>query len=158
MFRRRSRAPRRAKPPSWSTPWRATRVLIEHADPVVRADLQTRLRADGYDPIGCGGPSEREYCPLLAHEPCPAVTQADVVVSGLVDERSGRLIASTILDKYPGRPLLLTGDRRTLAVVGSRLLARGAHLVPEGVETGPAIDRPSQTADPGGSGGPLGET
>jgi hypothetical protein len=122
MFRRRSRTTRApAPPPSWSTAWRGERVLVEHADPEVREELLSDLRARGYDPIGCGGPAAREHCPVLSQEPCPAVQQADAVVTGLVDDRPGRMIARAMLDLAPGRPLLVTGAYEVTADLDPQL-------------------------------------
>ena len=120
MFRRRPRTTP-PPPPSWSTVWRAARVLVEHADPEVRAELVADLRARGYDPIGCGGPTERDQCPVLSQEPCPAVQQADAVVTGLVDDRPGRMMARTMLDLAPERPLLVVGSPEVVANLEPRL-------------------------------------
>jgi hypothetical protein len=133
MFWRRSHTTL-APPPSWSTVWRGTRVLVEHADPVVREELVDDLRARGYDPIGCGGPADRGQCPVLSQEPCPAVQQADAVVTGLVDDRPGRMIARTMLDLAPGRPLLLAGSPEVIAGLEPELRRRAVELRADAIE------------------------
>ena len=133
MFWRRSRtAP--SPPPSWSTVWRGERVLVEHADPAVREEVVSDLRAKGYDPLGCGGPAERDYCPVLGQEPCPAVQQADAVVTGLVDNRPGRMIARSMLDLAPGRPLLVAGSPEVIADLEPDLQRRAVELQAPAIE------------------------
>ena len=85
------------------------RVLIEHADPDTRQRLETGLRAHGYDTLACPGPGQRGGCPLLGQTICPAVAQADLVVTGLADDGPGRVVATTIGYHYPDRPLLIEG-------------------------------------------------
>lgn len=75
-------------PPSWpDEPATGRRVLVEHPDPSVRTILQRDLTERGYDVLTCGGPrpvgEPHAPCPLLRQAPCPAVEDADVVVSGL---------------------------------------------------------------------------
>jgi hypothetical protein len=127
MFRRRSRSTRAPDPPRWSTGYSGARVLIEHEDPVIRAELAEGLRERGYDPLTCGGPGEQDWCPLLGQEPCPAAAQADVVITGLVRDRSGRRIAHTILDNYPGHRLIVDAPPETLDELDPELRARAVH-------------------------------
>jgi hypothetical protein len=133
MFWRRPRTTP-APPPSWSTVYNGRRVLVEHADPEVREELLGDLRARGYDPIGCGGPAERDHCPVLSQEPCPAVQQADAVVTGLVDDRPGRMIARTMLDLAPDRPLLVAGSPEVLADLEPQLQRRAVEPRADAIE------------------------
>ena len=96
-------------PPAWEARTGRRRVLIEHADAATRQRLETGLRARGYDTLSCPGPGQRDGCPLLGQTICPAVAQADVVVTGLADDGPGRVVATTILYHYPDRPLLIEG-------------------------------------------------
>ena len=141
MFWRRSPRTAPSPPPSWSTVWRGERVLVEHADPDIREQLLSTLRARGYDPIGCGGPAERDHCPVLSQEPCPAVQQADAVVTGLVDERAGRMIARTMLDLAPGRPLLVVTSPEVAATLDPDLQRRAVDA--QGRTIGAALDEAS---------------
>ncbi len=133
MFWRRARTTP-SPPPSWSTVWNGRRVLVEHADPRVREELLSDLRTRGYDPIGCGGPAERDQCPVLGQEPCPAVQQADAVVTGLVDDRPGRMIAHAMLDLAPDRPLLVTGSPEVIADLDPQLQRRAVELRGDAIE------------------------
>lgn len=96
-------------PPAWGPSSGRPRVLIEHADPDTRARLEAELRARGLDTLACPGPGQRGGCPLIGQTVCPAVAQADVVVTGLADDGPGRVVATTIRYHYPERPLLIEG-------------------------------------------------
>lgn len=96
-------------PPGWEAGTGRGRVLIEHPDAATRQRLETGLRARGYDTLACPGPGQRDGCPLLGQTICPAVAQADVVVTGLADDGPGRVVATTIHYHYPDRPLLIEG-------------------------------------------------
>lgn len=108
---------RGSEPPAWGARTGQRRVLIEHADAGTRQRLESGLRARGYDTLACPGPDQRDGCPLLGQTICPAVAQADVVVTGLADDGPGRVVATTIRYHYPDRPLLIEagpGVRRNL--------------------------------------------
>lgn len=107
--RRRHRSREVTEEPRWSTARVRPRVLVEHADGAVGDHLVAGLRQRGYDALGCEGPDEQTPCPLLQGRPCAAVEQADAVVTGLVDEATGRAIATAIHSSHPDRPLLMEG-------------------------------------------------
>lgn len=99
---------RRPDPPSWGrAPWTRPRVLIEHGDPVARDVLGTSLSERGYDVLMCAGPADEHDCPLLRSEPCPAVEDADVVVTGLLGTDRGRRIAQRIREDHPDHRMVV---------------------------------------------------
>lgn len=115
-------------PPAWEARTGRRRVLIEHPDAATRQRLETALRDRGYDTLACPGPGQRDGCPLLGQTICPAVAQADVVVTGLAEDGPGRVVATTIRYDYPGRPLLIEGGpevrRRLDPVLHDHLVER----------------------------------
>lgn len=105
MWGRRTDPETAAGPPAWG-PEAGPRVLLEHRDVVVQDVLREALEGAGFDVRTCGGPEGRG-CPVLRQEPCPAVEEADVVVSGLVGTTLGRVIARRVRRRHPDRPLLV---------------------------------------------------
>lgn len=87
--------------PAWGPERAGTRVLLEHPDGAVRTVLQGRLAELGYDVLTCAGPEGDVGCPLLRQQPCPAVDEADVVVTGLVNGLVGRMITRRIRRRRP---------------------------------------------------------
>jgi len=120
-------------PPSWldvTTGRGKAQVLVEHPDPAVRDLLARGLTQHGYRTVTCAGPGTdqpRALCPLLADEPCPAVSGADAVVFGL-DQRdpdsrrvldrlhemhdSGRILR--VIDPHPALRANLANSQHTL--------------------------------------------
>lgn len=107
------------RPPGWTTPWRGPRVLVEHVDDGVREELTTGLLDREYDVIGCAGPRDassrgasparRRSCPLVEGQACPAVDDADAIVTGLLDTETGRQIAKEAQRQRPNALLILEG-------------------------------------------------
>lgn len=116
----------RSQPPRWVTPRSRPRVLVEYADDAVRGHLLRGLRLRGYDALGCPGPDARATCPLLHDRPCPAVAEADAVVTGLVARPPGRAIATIIHALAPDRPLIAEGTQLMLHGLDERLQATPA--------------------------------
>ena len=75
----------RSKPGLRVTP----RILVEHPDPVRRAQAAKALAKAGYDVTTCSGPivfdgsQPHVGCELLRNGPCPFVEDAEVVLCGL---------------------------------------------------------------------------
>lgn len=102
----------RRVPPRWETTARGRRVLVEHTDPRVREALALRLEEHGYRVLTCPGP-DRDMgvtCPVLRDATCPAVEEADAVISALdpTDPTSGALVEG-IHRTRPHLPVL-TGE------------------------------------------------
>lgn len=104
----------RSEAPTWAGEPVRTRILVEHPDPTVRDVLQRDLVAEGYEVLACGGPRPEDdraaSCPLLRQQPCPAVTGADVVVSGLsLTDHVSRIVLRRITRN--SRPPLILAAR-----------------------------------------------
>lgn len=106
------RRPPKPDVPAWPAERTGTRVLLEVSDPGVREGLERGLSAKGYQVLTCGGPDLDPdvgvTCPVLRQERCPAVSDADVVVSTLSLTRPvTRMIQRRIARE--GRPPLILG-------------------------------------------------
>ncbi len=81
-------------------------MLVEHADGAVRGVVARELTQLGYDVRTCGGPRDEVACPVLQQQPCPAVQGTDVVVTGLLHDSRGRVIARRIRQHHPDVDLI----------------------------------------------------
>ena len=90
----------------WPFPERP-RVLIEHPDPDAGLELAAALRSAGFAVAICRGPNGTARCPVHKLEPCVIVEGADVVVSALDLERSGRDVLEGLRTRYPDTPLVV---------------------------------------------------
>lgn len=115
------------EPAAW-TETGLPRVLIEHPEAVVRRELDRDLRDAGYDVTTCGGPGSGWACPELRQEPCPAVAGADVVVTGLVGTRLGRVIARRVRRERPELPVIVEATDRMARQFGDDVST--AHVFP----------------------------
>lgn len=97
----RQRPRKSSPPPSWDEQARSRRVLVEHCDGAIRNVLKRELTELGYEVRTCGGPKDGVSCPVLRQQTCPAVEGTDVVVTGLLNDRLGRLIARRIRRHHP---------------------------------------------------------
>ena len=68
------------------------RAVVEDADPAGRRNAERELRRAGYEVLGCCGPETlaRRRCPVEEGEACPAISDADLVITTLRDA-TGRL-------------------------------------------------------------------
>ena len=86
------------------------RVLVEDTELGPRRELERRLRKEGYDVVGCCGPEtlSRQRCPIEELGPCPAVSEADVVVTVLRDD-TDRLpqVLAGIRAQHPEVPVVV---------------------------------------------------
>lgn len=86
------------------------RIVIEDADPDARQRAARALRRSGYQVAVCGGPDtlSRRRCPLEEGSRCPAVSDADVVISSLPsdDPRQAAVIAA-IRERFPTTPVIV---------------------------------------------------
>jgi hypothetical protein len=106
--------PRRTPPagvPHFTTEARGrTRVVVEDVDEPSRLASERILRKAGFDVVGCGGPEtiSRRRCPLEEGMECPAISDADVIVTALRlgADRMARVVAG-IRDRYPDTPLVV---------------------------------------------------
>ncbi len=84
------------------------RVLVEDTDTTRRLTTERRLRAAGYEVIGCTGPASlsRGRCPVEETRECPGVAAAEVVLSVLRDDRD-RLpqVVAGIREQHPELPV-----------------------------------------------------
>lgn len=109
----------RRVPPRWETDARGRRVLIEHRDPRVREVLALRLEEHGYRVLTCPGPDAEDAgvsCPVLCDATCPAVEEADAVISALdpTDPTSSALVEA-IHRTHPHLPVLTGTDLHVTA-------------------------------------------
>lgn len=89
-------------PPAWGPEGTGKqRVLFEHQDGAVREVMARELSELGYEVRTCGGPRDGIGCPVLQQQSCPAVEGADVVVTGLLHDTRGRIIARRIRQHHP---------------------------------------------------------
>jgi hypothetical protein len=104
-----------------------TRVLFEHPDDHVREIISDKLQERGYEVLTCSGPgtpgSGQLSCPLLQQERCPAVSGADVIVSGLpLREPIARLILRRTKRDARGRPVIVVASQREADAHGNGLI------------------------------------
>ena len=91
---------------------RATRLLIESDDPYgAMADALAFVDA-GFDVVVCGGPATGETCPALDGQPCPLVTDADVVLNAVSDTKSQAAIADAVRATATDIPVVVRVARR----------------------------------------------
>jgi DNA-binding NtrC family response regulator len=93
-----------------------TRVLVVHHDPDMADQEADSLRRLGYTPIQCAGPSYWS-CPILAGEPCPAVTDADVLVYDVWStgsSESGKVLIEELRELHPDIPLVVVDQGMAL--------------------------------------------
>lgn len=86
------------------------RVLVEDADLDARRDLERRLRGEDYEVIGCCGPEtlSRRRCPIEERGVCPAVAEADVVVTTLRDDTARQAdVLAGIRAQHPQLPVVV---------------------------------------------------
>lgn len=106
--------------PAFTTRRTRPRVVVEDRDLVSRRTLERRLRAEGYDVVGCCGPESlsRRRCPLEEGGTCAAIAEADVVVTALRSDtdRQPRVLAG-IREQHPDLPVVV----RAPAPVAHRL-------------------------------------
>jgi hypothetical protein len=83
---------RPARVPQFTSGGDRPRAVVEDADPTGRRATERELRREGWEVLGCCGPETlaRRRCPVEEGRGCPAVRDADLVVTTLRDER-GRL-------------------------------------------------------------------
>jgi hypothetical protein len=87
----------------------AVRVVVEIPDAGDRWVASELLTAAGYEVVSCGGPSDlHRACPIELGEGCPAIADADVVVSSLRADvaRHGGILAG-LRARYPETPLIV---------------------------------------------------
>jgi hypothetical protein len=75
-------------------PWR---LLVESPDPVMAISDFDAYRRAGFDVTVCEGPvGDAGECPVVRGEPCPLVTEADVVLFDLDSDppRRGEMLAA----------------------------------------------------------------
>lgn len=89
--------------PRWGHEGRP-RALVEHPVGAVRERLAEDLRRRGYAVLTCAGPEAGTGCPELVQWACPAVEEADLVVSSFDDLR-GRMVVRRIRSRHPERVL-----------------------------------------------------
>jgi hypothetical protein len=85
------------------------RVVVEIPDPGDRWVASKLLTEAGYEVVSCGGPSDLDQrCPIELGEGCPAIADADVVVSSLRADvvRHGGILAG-VRARYPDTPLIV---------------------------------------------------
>jgi DNA-binding NtrC family response regulator len=93
-----------------SEPTEQVRVVIEHTDDAARFVEERVLRDAGYEVVGCGGPGELPgaACPVTLGGDCPAVAEADIVVTSFrVESRAGAEILRALRRRYPEVPLVV---------------------------------------------------
>jgi hypothetical protein len=86
------------------------RVLFESADGGERWAAGVVLAEAGYEVVTCGGPEAAPLtrCPVLDGDSCPAVCDADVVVSSIGMRWSAGLeVVAAIRSQHPDKPLIV---------------------------------------------------
>jgi hypothetical protein len=107
-----------------------TRVVIEDADGAGRWAAERCLKGVGYAVVSCGGPDllARRRCPLEEDVDCPAIADADVVVSTLrLGDRRERAVIAGIRARYPDTPLVIQAT--PMAAHRHRDLLAGCHVL-----------------------------
>lgn len=139
LFGREPHQPRRIAPPRWPEVdgGEGTRVLVEHADPVVGDILERELRARGYEVLTCAGPrpdaEDAVSCPLLHQEHCPAIDDADIVVNGLgLQDVNTRMMLRRARTQHPDLPVIVQAPDSIVEDHDGDLA--DAHLYPMAVE------------------------
>jgi hypothetical protein len=133
-WRRRTPVATTVEPPRWVTPRSRPRVLIEHHDVDAREPLAHALTAHGYDVLTCAGPRDGAGCPVLHGEPCYALDDAGLVVTGLATTAEGRAIALHARGQRADRPLIVEGTSAMLADADPAVTEHAVYpLVPETV-------------------------
>lgn len=115
-----SAGPPPAAVPQFTSRRTRPRAVVEDRDVVARRELERRLRSEGYDVVGCCGPESlsRRRCPVEERGICPAIAEADVVVTTLRSDtdRQPRVLAGTRA-AHPETPVVV----RTASPVAHRL-------------------------------------
>lgn len=86
------------------------RIVLENADGAERFIESRILTEAGYDVVGCAGPDELQdhHCPVVEGGDCPAMLQADAVVTSFRVERpEGAAIVRSVRQRYPGLPVIV---------------------------------------------------
>ncbi|HSK23180.1 MAG TPA: hypothetical protein VK906_08395 [Egicoccus sp.] len=107
------------------------RVVVEERDPSLRRLAGDHLRRSGFEVASCGGPEQlsRRRCPLEEGGRCPAIVDADVVVSSLRSDTPRHVaVVGALRRRYPGTPLLIVAP--PLIAHRHRRLLEGCHVVP----------------------------
>lgn len=82
-------------------------LLVESDDPYgAMVDVLPFVDA-GFDVVVCGGPATGEPCPALDGQPCPLVTDADLVLNAVSDTERQTAIASAVRATTPDVPVVV---------------------------------------------------
>lgn len=119
---------RRTSPSGWEGTRSGRRILVEHGDEEVRDLLRRQLVEHGYRVATCAGPvdlGDHVECPVLSDQRCPAVDDADAIISGMdLTLAANRQLVAALAADEPHRPVIV--DPR-LRVADDPEAVRGDH-------------------------------
>lgn len=119
-------APPRFSPSGHERP----RIVVENVGRAERFVEKSLLEEAGYDVVTCGGPRELtgERCPLPSGGSCPAVADADVLISSFrAQDPQGTEILGAIRRRYPDTPLIVEAPPAAVDSLGEVL--EGCHVL-----------------------------
>jgi hypothetical protein len=98
-------------------PWR---LLVESPDPVIAVSEFDAYHRAGFDVTVCEGPTgDARECPIVRGEPCPLVTEADVVLFDLDgDPRRRAEVLAAVRANRPELPIVVCSTAPAPAAVG----------------------------------------
>ncbi len=96
--------------PPWPAERGRARVVVENEDAACQWAAAGLLEAAGYDVASCGGPRHLpgHECALVAHDRCPLVDGADLVVSSLgISDPANRAVLTALRRRRSQIPVIV---------------------------------------------------